>query len=207
MQNLLVKSGVEVVTTDTDDNIHVSGHPDKQAVAKMYGWLHPKTLIPIHGDARMLYAHKTFANENGISKVLVAESGDVISFSDGKLRKMEHKEIVFNAIDCTDLIPLNSKAIRERNAMSYGGHVGVSFILSSNGKSCTSLDAVISGIYIDNDNSKRLEKLIYQVIDTEIAKNTGNIKLLKNGCELSIKKLILRHFDKRPIITVHVHKI
>ncbi|MDR2666619.1 MAG: ribonuclease J [Holosporales bacterium] len=207
MQNLIVKSGAEVVTTDTDDGIHVSGHPDKHAIAQMYNWLHPRALIPIHGDARMLYEHETFARKNGISNILVAESGDVISLSEGNLlRKVEHKEIVFNAIDGTDLIPLNSKVIRERSIMSYGGHVSASLVLSHGGN-LTSFELTVNGIHIDNDNNKKLMEIIRQTITNEIVKSDGNVKLLKSGCELSIKRLIFRHFDKRPVVVIHVHKV
>jgi ribonuclease J len=36
MQNLLVKKDIEIVTTDSEDDIHVSGHPTKESLAKMY---------------------------------------------------------------------------------------------------------------------------------------------------------------------------
>jgi ribonuclease J len=211
MQNLLVRKETEVVTTDTEDDIHVSGHPSKKAIEKMYKWLNPKSFIPVHGDMRMLSAHKKFAEENGLSETLLAESGDVISFTGGKLKKIIHKDVIFNAIDGNDLIPLNSPAIRERTIMSYNGHISISFLLSAEdkiiGSPSITTSITISGIYVDEENDKKFANLIYQIITTEIVKNSNNIKVLTTECENSIKKLMARNFDKKPLVSVHIHKV
>ena len=206
MQNLLVRKDVEIVTTDTEDDIHVSGHPNKEAIAKMYGWLKPKSLIPVHGDARMLYAQRDFAYQSGISDVLIAESGDIVNFSGGMLKKVDHKDVVFNAIDGTDLIPLSSPVIRERSIMTYNGHVSVSFLMSGKNKIVGTPEITINGIHVDAENRNKLDSIIYQIISTEIVKNPENKENLIKECEFSIKKLISRHFEKKPIVTVHIHK-
>ncbi|MDR0942309.1 MAG: ribonuclease J [Holosporales bacterium] len=206
LQNMLIRKEVEIVTTDTEDDIHVSGHPTKASLAKMYKWLKPKSFIPVHGDARMLYAHKKFAEDNGISETLLAESGDIVKCNDGKLQKIEHRDIIFNAIDGVDLIPLNSKILRERNIMSCNGYVCVSLVLSPNGDILYRPITSVHGIYIDNENYKNLEKLISKILKTEIAKRTSKIDTLKSECEASIKKLFFKNFDKKPIVTVHIHK-
>lgn len=206
MQNLLIRKEVEIVTTDTEDDIHVSGHPNKEAIAKMYGWLKPKSLIPVHGDARMLYAQRDFAQKFGIKEVLIAESGDVVNFSGGMLKKIAHKDFVLNAIDGADLIPLSSPIIRERQIMTYNGHVSISFLMSKNNKIDGSPDVTINGIHIDEENRNKLDSIIYQILSTEIVKNPKDIETLKKDCESSIRKLISRHFEKKPIVVVHIHK-
>ncbi len=206
MQNLLIRKGVEIVTTDTEDDIHVSGHPNKESIALMYKWLKPRSLMPIHGDARMLFAHKDFAKECGISEVFVAESGDVVSFKGGKLQKIKHHDVIFNALDGDDLIPINSKAIRERTVMTYNGHMSVSFVVSNEDKLIGSPDVVIEGIYLENTTNEKLSSVIYQIISTELVKNS-DIEKLKMSCENSLRKLIARHFEKKPLVSVHIHKV
>ena len=206
VQNQLVRNGVGIVTTETEDDIHVSGHPNKASLAKMYNWLKPKSFIPIHGDSVMLYAHLEFAKENGIPECMIAESGDIINARDAQLKKVDHKDVMFNAIDGNDLIPLTSQAIRDRAVMSYNGYVSVSFVLNSNNKLSTAPDVIINGIYIDPENNKKLETMIYQTITNEVANRANNISALKNESENSIRKLISRHFDKKPLVAVHVHK-
>ena len=206
VQNHLVKSGVEVVTAETEEHIHVSGHPNKEALSKMYKWLHPKTFIPMHGDAMMLHAQRAFAESEGIKETMVIESGDIVCINDDKLKKIDHKDVEFYAIDGNDLIPLTSPAIRERASMSYNGHVSVSFVLNNEDRLANAPDVVINGIYIDPENNKKLQTLIYQAISNEVIIHAEDIKDMKKECEFSIKRLIGRHFGKKPLVAVHIHK-
>ena len=206
VQNQLVKQGVFVITTETEKDIHVSGHPNKAALEKMYTWLKPKSLMPIHGDARMIYAHRDFGIEKGIKETIIADSGDVITLSNGKLRKIDHKHLSVSAIDGHDLIPLTSPIIKARENMSFNGHVSLSVILEKNGAISSFPNIIISGIYIDHDNQKKLNKMINQVIQNEAKLHAKNISNLKKNIDLSIVRLIFRHFKKRPTVSVHIHE-
>ncbi len=205
IQNLLTKKGVEIVTSETEKSIHVSGHPNKTALKKLYKLLKPKSLLPIHGDPRMLYAHRDFALQFGIKEVLIAESGDTIEYKNGELTKIDHFDVSFNAIDGCDLIPLSSKAIQQRTVMSYNGCVCISFIMQK-GKIKDRPEVSINGIHIDEGNKKKLNQMIYKAITTEIAKNPGNLETIKNEVSNSIKRLMARHFDKKPLVTTHIFK-
>lgn len=206
LQNLIVKSGAELVTTDTNQGIHVSGHPNKSALEQMYKWLTPKALIPIHGDPYMLYAHEKFAKEKGIKETIIMESGDVVTLKDKRLEKIDHIEVGMKCIDGNDIIDLTGTIVKERAVMSCNGHIGVSFILNSNDCLSTSPDVCISGIHVNGDMQKRLQTLIYQVISNEISKHAENVNNLKENVKKSIKHLIGRHFAKKPIVSVHIHR-
>lgn len=206
LQNLLVKNGVELITTDVNSKIHVSGHPSRQAVAEMYKWTKPKTFIPIHGDPCMLYAHEKFAREHGIGETIIAESGDVIALRGNKLSRLEHRNISMNCIDGNNLIPLDSPIIKERAAMSCSGHMSVSFMISSRDTLTNSPDVSISGIYIDDELQKKLQTLIYQSIINDIALYANNLENLKSQVQNSMRRLMSRYCDKKPVVSVHIHK-
>ena len=53
MQNQLTRLGVEVIT-EHDGFVHVSGHPGRKELMKMYDWIRPKIVVPIHGELRHL---------------------------------------------------------------------------------------------------------------------------------------------------------
>ena len=40
--------------------IHVSGHPAREDLKKMYNWIKPKILIPVHGEQRHMVEHINF---------------------------------------------------------------------------------------------------------------------------------------------------
>jgi ribonuclease J len=207
LQNALVKSGVEIITSDTHEDIHVSGHPNKAAVAMMYKWTNPKSCIPIHGDPYMLYGQAKFARENGIQEVCVAESGDIISVKNGKLKKIGHDKIGMSCIDGKDIIKLDSQIIKERAIMSCNGHVGVSFVLDYNGRLLHSPDISISGIHIVEDIKNNIHTLIYQIITNEISLyKQVDQNSLKERIKNSVKRMMHRYFEKRPQVSVHIHQ-
>ncbi|MBQ7524496.1 MAG: ribonuclease J [Alphaproteobacteria bacterium] len=205
VQNMLIRRGVEIVTTETEDDIHVSGHPDKKAVAQMYKWLKPRSLMPVHGDARMLYTQRDFARKCGISEVCIAESGDFVNFSGGRLEKVDHRDVVFDAVDGVDLIPLNSPELRQRSTMSYNGHVSVSFLLSGK-KMLGSPEISIEGIYIPAEENGNITSKIRQIISSEITKHSKNASAIKKDCDAAIKSLFSRNFEKKPLVVVHILK-
>lgn len=207
LQNLLIRKGVKIITTDTEDDIHVSGHPNKATVSQMYKWLKPKTLIPVHGEARMLYEQRDLALKSGISEVFVAESGDFINYSNGELKKVDHRDITLNAIDGNDIIPLNSSPLRERMTMSCNGHVSISFIISSENRIMNSPEITVNGIAVEDESIDKINSMIYQIISSEIVKNPDNIEKLKTDCEYSVRRFMMKNFDKKPLVVVHVHKV
>jgi ribonuclease J len=203
MQNLLVKNGVEVVATDTEDDIHVSGHPSKDSLVKMYEWIKPQTFIPIHGDARMLYAHKRFAEQSGLKNTLLAESGDIIRYKDGTLEKVRHKDISFDAIDGDNIIPMNATSIRERDVMSSNGHVSVSFVMSAHNRISGTPNIRINGIHVSRSDFKKLGKWISQAVVSEVLKKP---EALEERCESVVRKILAKHLNKKPVVAIHVHK-
>ena len=204
LQNMLMRKGVEIVTVDTEPNIHVSGHANRDMVKKMYEWLKPESLMPVHGDARMLYAQQEFAKTCGISEILVAESGDVVSYSKGELQKIDHREMVFNAVDGKDVIPLNSVPLRDRSTMNYNGHVSVSLVISG-GELVDEPEISVHGI---NTNKKILNRVcsgVQQIVRNEVAK-VEDIDHMKRDISYSVKKLAMKLFNKRPLVAVHIHQ-
>ena len=62
--NGLVEQGVEVIT-DRTHLVHVSGHPRRAELARMYEWMRPKIAIPAHGEPLHLTEHAAFAKRAG----------------------------------------------------------------------------------------------------------------------------------------------
>ncbi len=70
--------GVRVVT-DVDDAppIHASGHPARDELRDMYGWLRPRVAIPVHGEPAHLDAHAALAKDIGVPIQLNGRNGDL----------------------------------------------------------------------------------------------------------------------------------
>lgn len=207
MQNILVRRGVEIVTSEIEENIHVSGHPGKSSVLKMYKWLMPHSLIPVHGDASMIFAQKRFAEENGIQEIYTPEMGDVIRFNGGKLSKIDHIDVEYFAIDGPNIIPLSSIPIKERGVMAYHGYVSISFLVDNKGQLRSGLDIIISGIPMDQEVSNRVKKLSEQVIRNALDTQSDNLDNAIKEIKRSVRRTIERMTQKKPIISIHIHEV
>src|ERR1700723_2156856 len=86
--NGLVTQGVEVIT-DRTHLVHVSGHPRRDELRDMIGWVRPKILIPAHGEALHLNEHAELARRAGVPQVLVCRNGDLVRLSPGPAEIIE----------------------------------------------------------------------------------------------------------------------
>ncbi len=71
IQNNLVRMGCDILT-DSDALVHVTGHPRRDELRQMYGWMKPQIAIPMHGEAVHLKANAKLAMECGAKSVLIA---------------------------------------------------------------------------------------------------------------------------------------
>ncbi len=67
MQDNLVRRGVNVMT-DADHAVHVSGHPARDELRRLYRLVKPRYSVPVHGEWRHLTAHAELAEEEGATR-------------------------------------------------------------------------------------------------------------------------------------------
>ncbi|MBP2312856.1 ribonuclease J [Azospirillum soli] len=80
VQNHLKAKGVEVVTP-ADAPVHVSGHPKRDDLIRMYDLIRPRFAVPVHGTLEHLEAHARLARACGVERAVVPEDGDIIRLS------------------------------------------------------------------------------------------------------------------------------
>lgn len=76
LQQRLRALGVRVVT-DHDALVHVSGHPAEDDLRKLYEWVQPPAVIPVHGTPRHLAANAAIAESCHVPRTRVIRNGDV----------------------------------------------------------------------------------------------------------------------------------
>ncbi len=80
VQNHLKAKGVEVVTP-ADAPVHVSGHPKRDDLIRMYDLIRPRFAVPVHGTLEHLEAHARLARACGVERAVIPEDGDIIRLS------------------------------------------------------------------------------------------------------------------------------
>jgi len=83
--------GVRVVT-DRDTLIHVSGHPAQDDIRRLYQWVQPPIVIPVHGTPRHLAANAEIARASHVPQAHVVQNGDLCRLSPNALARLGQVE-------------------------------------------------------------------------------------------------------------------
>jgi ribonuclease J len=165
MANKLVTMGAEVMN-DRTGFIHVSGHPARGELKRMYEWVRPKISVPVHGEARHIHEHALFARELGVPIAIEPTNGVVINLTAAKPGIVGMVEWGYLALDGSTFIDSNSGVIRTRRKIRDDGFVIASIVMDKKGQ--LALPPMISapGCLDDNDDKELLETLRDEVTNT-----------------------------------------
>jgi ribonuclease J len=105
--------------------VHVSGHASQEEQKMLISMLHPRYLIPIHGELRHLKQHAKIARDLGISEesIAVIENGYVLDFDDGQMRIGERVPGGYVFVDGSLVGEVGPMVMREREALGQNGFV------------------------------------------------------------------------------------
>jgi ribonuclease J len=207
IQNELVKQGVEIIT-DRNELVHVSGHPRRAELAKMYGWLKPQIAIPAHGEALHLTEHAKFARAQGVPNVVRPFNGDMVRLAPGTPEIIEDVKAGRVYKDGRILLAAKSNAISERKKLSFSGVVSIAIALDEKGEVVTDPEVMLLGLPAKNDQDELMLELIQDIVDDCLdnlaVKKRRDPDAVKNAVERAVKSAINQEWGKKPICLVMV---
>ena len=143
--NAFVTTGVEVIT-DRDALVHVSGHPRRAELAKMYAWLRPRVAVPAHGEPLHLSEHAAFAKTQGVHQVLRAFNGDLVRFAPGDVATVGNVGRGRRLKDGEILLPSDQECVGQRRRLAFAGVVSIALALTPKGEMAGDPDVMIAGL-------------------------------------------------------------
>ena len=96
--------------TDGDALVHVTGHPRREELKEMYGWVQPRIAIPMHGEARHLSEHAKLARAAGVGEVLSVRNGDMVRLAPGTAEIIDEAPVGRLFRDGSLLVPSRGRA-------------------------------------------------------------------------------------------------
>lgn len=213
--NKFVKLGIEVIT-EKDHFVHVSGHPSKDELKRMYELVRPKVAVPVHGELVHMHEHVKLAKQWGVPHAVQVENGDVVRFGPGTPEKIGVVEAGFLGIDGFFLLPPDSPVMRLRRRIQTSGVVMLTLALDSRDKLCT--DPVISapGALDKVEDRELLEEMVIRVreaVDHSHAftgkkhrgkKPTSKTETIENQARAAIRNFFRGEIGKEPVIEVQI---
>ena len=208
VQNLLKEKNINIITED-DEFVHVSGHPYKEELKKMYGWIKPSIVVPVHGEYHHLKGNVEIAKECGIKKGLILKNGLLLKLAPDKPKVLGIVTTGKLILDGKKIIPLNEEAIKHRKKMLYNGTLLISLAIDTKRK--ISIKPIISSRgFFNNDIIKEfkndLNKNIFNLIKNTLRQKNINENEIKDKIESYSRKFFKKRLNIRPVLETHIIK-
>jgi ribonuclease J len=208
LQNKLARLGVEVLTETDHPSIHVSGHPAREELTRMYQLVRPRIAIPVHGEARHLIAHARLAEECQVPTAIVAENGEMVRLGPGPAEIIGEVQVGRLGIDGKQLRPLGSTALRDRTRISFNGSAVATLVLDAKGRLLAPPQVTVHGIADEDDELLDvLEDDVGRAIDGMPASDRRDDDAVREAARIAIRRTLKAAAGKRPVTDVHVVRV
>lgn len=208
--NDLVELGVKVIT-EKDEFTHVSGHPNRDELRKMYEWVRPRYSIPVHGEARHLEEHAEFAVSLGVEGAIAPRNGDLIRLAPGKPEIIDETPAGRWLLDGDILMPEGAGPLRERRKLSFSGVVIVALAIDEHEGLAAEPAVSIIGAPKDAPGVDDLSALVAEKVENAF-RSLSKSKRDDNGAvELAVTRSVRNEvtaiWGKRPGVAVLIQRV
>ncbi len=208
--NDLVELGVKVIT-EKDAFTHVSGHPNRDELRRMYEWVRPKYSVPVHGEARHLEAHADFALTLGVEDAIAPRNGDVIRLAPGEPEVIDEVPAGRWMLDGDLLLPEGSGPMRERRKLAFAGAVTLVISIDEHGDLAAEPAVAIAGAPREAPGVDDLAALAIEKAEAAFHTLSKKQRLDDEAAILAVTRAIrtvmTEHWGKRPGVAVLIQRV
>lgn len=206
VQDNLVRRGCRLMT-DMDHLVHVSGHPARDELRKLYRLVRPRYAVPVHGEWRHMSAHAGLAQEMGAHPVMI-EDGDVLSLAPGSVEVTDSAPVGRLALDGTRVVPLNGDVMAARRRMLFNGMVMGSLAVDETGRLRGTPRVSAPGLFeADDPETHRISAdFATAIADLPMPLRRDDAALM-DAARSALRRTLGRRFSKRPLVDVHLLRV
>ena len=207
IKNQLIDQGIRIIE-DGDALVHVSGHPRRNELRKMYEWVRPRIGIPVHGEAAHLVAQGSLMAQSGIPEVAQVRNGDMIRLAPGAAEIIQ--KVPFGRIYKDGRLVGDDEAmgIRERRKLSFAGHVAVNVVLDERYEMAGDPDIVAVGVAKVGGRGEDIEDLMLEAavgaFDSIPRQRRKDLDLVQEAVRRAVRSTANEIWGKKPLVTVFV---
>lgn len=212
LQNRMADRGVRLYTDNDHPGIHVSGHPCRDELARMYAWARPQIAIPTHGERRHLLEHAAFARDLQVPQAVAPRNGDMVRLAPGRAEIIDETPSGRLYVDAKVVVSENGEALRERRHAAHNGVVTVAVVLDGRGKITSGPQVRAVGMPADEDYplDEALDDLAEEA-ERALARLSGadrdNDETVETAMSRAVKKACQRVWGRRPVVETTVLRL
>ena len=209
VQNELIGRGIEVIT-EAEHLVHTSGHPRRDELAAMYGWVRPRIAIPVHGELRHLSAHARFAETCQVPRALVVQNGNVVRLAPGQGEIVDNVPAGRLVVDGKSIVALGGEALRGRRRIMFNGSAVATLVVDRRGKLQADPQLSTQGLL----DSQAETDVIPEVCDAvraavEALPHEGRLDdaRMKEAARIAVRRAFQSLTGKKPVTDVHLVRL
>lgn len=210
--NRLYKRGADVIY-EKISAIHVSGHAFREELKLMMNLTRPKYFIPIHGEYRHLILHARLARQVGIKhdKILVAEDGQIIEFTEGKAKVDGRVQTGRLLVDGKGIGDVGRSVLKERRVLSEHGLVAVIMAFDEEtGVIIYGPDMISRGFVFEHETGhlvKDAQCVILEIVDEINPDVPDRVALIRSKVCAALKQYFFFTIGRRPVIVPFIIEV
>jgi ribonuclease J len=186
--------------------VHVSGHPSKNELRKMYEWISPHTVIPVHGEYRHMVEQVNFAKKSGIKNQVLIQNGDVIKINKSNVNISSKVFSGRNMLKGKEIIPIDSAIFNRLKYVNSDGEFFVNLILDLDNKLLNEPIIFCPTVSEDEEFIEGIKKLLIDEING-YGKNFNDDNIISTELKKIIKKTINKLIGLKPLTYVEIVRI
>jgi ribonuclease J len=206
VQDELARRGCRVMTAD-DHMVHVSGHPARDELKRLYALVKPRFAVPVHGEWRHLSEHAALARDCQASPILI-EDGDMLRLAPGRPEVCEGVPTGRLVVDGNRLLPLEGDVIAARKRMLFNGVVMASLAVDQTGRVLGVPQVSAPGLF---DGTDLEPAQLAGDLARAVAELPGGLKreddALREAARTMLRKAVGKRLRKRPNVEVHLLRV
>jgi len=210
IKNALIDKGMLVIS-DTDALVHVSGHPRRNELKRMYEWVRPQVLVPVHGEAAHLVAQAELGRSVGIPQVAEVRNGFMMRLAPGKAEIVDEAPHGRIFKDGKLVGEFDEMGIGDRRKLSFVGHVAVNVILDNRYEFVDDPDVTAIGLPAFDEEGEDMEDLLYDAVLGAVESiprvRRKDLDMVKEAVRRSVRAAANLSWGKKPVVTVFVTRI
>ena len=208
--NAMIDIGIEVIT-DRNKLVHVSGHPRRGELARMYEWLKPDVVVPVHGEALHLSENAALARSIGIKEVVICGDGDVVRLAPGPAQVIDEIPAGRLYRDGNLLIDAESRTVAERRKLGFAGVVSVAVAVSGRGDLVGDPWIEMTGLPVAASADKTMQEIVADAVEgalTSLPKGRRRDPgALEQAIERSVRGSVNAVWGKKPLCHVMIIQV
>jgi ribonuclease J len=192
--------------------VHVSGHGSQEELKLLLGMLHPRYVVPIHGEYRHLVHHARVAESVGIpaENVLIAEDGDIIEFTPSSGAIVDKVPAGYVFVDGLGVGDVGTEVLRDRRRLSGDGILIVAITVDRHtGMLIDEPDLISRGFVYEPGSSDvldRAKKLLRRTLESEVS-TEPDWTYLKSKVRNTLGRHLYAETRRRPMIVSVVTEV